>query len=352
MDLTALIPAYNPTPQFVEMVRELTKSNFAEIIVVNDGSIENCMPLFQAVAEMEKVTLIRHAVNLGKGAALKTGLNYIYCHSAEYSGAVVIDADGQHLVEDALQVAAQSQDNPESLVLGVRSFDGNVPLRSQIGNRLTRFFFRFLTGMYLIDTQTGLRGIPRILIPTLLRISANGYEFELDMLLTCNRFGVRIIQQPIQTIYLGNNRSSHFNPIVDSMKIYFVLFRFSFASLLSALIDNTAFILVYGASANIPLSQTAARILATSFNYYTVRKMVFYSRQQVSRTLPKYLTLVCLSGIISYLMIKGLTLYFSFSVIGAKICAESIIFLANFSIQRNFIFVEDKKSPALELSSP
>ena len=350
MRLTVLIPAYNPGAQLVELVRSLVASDFAAIVVVNDGSVSTCDPVFQTINALDKVTLLRHAVNLGKGAALKTGLNHIYCHSEDHVGTVVVDADGQHLVEDALKVGNRLLTSPHSLIIGVRSFDRDVPLRSRVGNRLTGLLFRMLTGTALRDTQSGLRGIPRQLIPVLLRIPASGYEFELDMLLSCKYAGVTILQQPIETVYLDGNSSSHFNPIIDSMKIYFVLFRFSFTSLLSALIDNAVFILVYGASASIPLSQVAARLLATAFNYSAVRNMVFSSRQRVARTLPKYLVLVCISGFVSYLLIKVLTLHFSLSVIVAKVCAETIIFLANFTIQRDLIFVDGKKGAIVEPS--
>jgi len=342
MQIAVLIPAYNPDTKLVCLINDLPSSIFTTIIVVDDGSEDSCELIFQELEKIEKVTLLSHAVNLGKGAAIKTGLNHIYCWFRDHHGTIIMDADGQHLVEDALKVAAQLVRSPQSLVIGVRSFDHDVPLRSKIGNRLTGFLFRILTGIYLKDTQSGLRGVSRTFIPDLLKINSNGYEFELDMLMACKYTGTTIIQQPIQTVYLENNKSSHFNPIVDSMKIYFVLFRFTLTSLFSALLDNSVFIVVFGLSANIPISQISARIVATSFNYAAVRKRVFFSDQRVLKTLPKYLSLALVSGLVSFLLIKVLLTVFSFSVIGAKICAESLIFLANFSIQRDFIFVNSK----------
>ena len=215
MQIAALIPAFNPTALLAELVKNLASSEFAAIIVVNDGSLESCNQIFCQLEQIEQVTLLRHAVNLGKGAALKTGLNHIYCNSSGCDGVVVIDADGQHLVDDTLKVACALENNPRCLVMGVRTFDGDVPLRSKIGNALTGFLFRMMTGTHLSDTQTGLRGIPRSFIPVLLQISANGYEFELEMLLACRNTGRPMMQQPIRTVYIEDNRSSHFNPIVD-----------------------------------------------------------------------------------------------------------------------------------------
>jgi glycosyltransferase involved in cell wall biosynthesis len=344
MQIAALIPAYNPPAFLVELAKGLANSKFAAIIVVNDGSRDHSDQIFKEIEQIEKITLLKHAVNMGKGAALKTGLNHIYCNFSEYSGVIVIDADGQHLVEDALKVADTLIDNPLCLVMGVRNFDRNVPLRSRIGNRLTGFLFRVLTGTHLVDTQTGLRGIPRSFIPVLLKINASGYEFELDMLLACKYTGRPMIQQPIHTVYIEDNRSSHFNPIVDSMKIYFVLFRFTLTSLLSAVIDNSIFIMVYNMTFSIPGSQVSARIMATACNYMAVRRIVFYSEQKITKTLPKYLSLVCISGLVSFFLINVLITVLPLSVIWAKICAESLVFLANFAIQRDFIFaVNDKR---------
>jgi glycosyltransferase involved in cell wall biosynthesis len=224
MPITALIPAYNPTSELKELVGDLLKNGFERVVVVDDGSEVASKLLFDSLKDKDRVVLLRHAVNLGKGAALKTGLNYIYCHSGADSGVVTLDADGQHLVEDALKVAVALIKHPESLIMGTRVFDKDVPLRSRIGNVITRHLFRLLTGINLTDTQTGLRGIPKDYIPPLLKIKSNGYEFELDMLIACKYTGVVIVEQTINTVYIDGNRSSYFNPIIDSMKIYFVLF--------------------------------------------------------------------------------------------------------------------------------
>jgi len=341
MQLTAIIPAHNPPAELVEFVTRLAESDFAHIIVVNDGSPSSCDPIFEAIERVEKVTLLKHAVNLGKGAALKTGFNHACCYFGDHLGVVTIDADGQHLLEDALKVADVLKNHPEKLVMGVRTFGKNVPLRSKIGNILTSFLFRLLIGQKLTDTQSGLRGLPRSFLPRLLKIAANGFEFDLDTLVAWKTSGHKIIEQPIQTVYIKGNESSHFNPVLDSMRIYFVLFRFTLASLSSALIDYAVFILIYGLTSNLLTGQACARLVSMLYNYSVVKKMVFFSGEQVSRTFPKYLALVIFSGTISYLLIKVLVTFSPVPVIAAKAIVESLVFLANFAIQRDFIFVKN-----------
>jgi glycosyltransferase involved in cell wall biosynthesis len=353
MQLTAIIPAHNPPAELVGFVTQLA-AYFARIIVVNDGSSSSCDPIFQAIERVEKVMLLRHAVNLGKGAALKTGFNHACCYFGDHIGVVTIDADGQHLLEDALKVADVLKSHPENLVMGVRTFGKNVPFRSKIGNILTSFLFRMLIGQKLTDTQSGLRGFPRSFLPRLLKIGANGFEFDLDTLLAWKYSGHKIIEQPIQTIYIKGNESSHFNPILDSMRIYFVLFRFTLASLSSALIDFAVFMLVYGLSQNLLAGQACARPVSMLYNYFVVKKLVFFSREEIVRTFPKYVALTFCSGSISYLLIKILVTFSPVPVIAAKAIVESFVFFANFAIQRDFIFVKNtdlKTSTQLEPQS-
>ena len=222
-----VIPVYQPTAGLNSVVADLVSRDY-RIVVVDDGSTtESSAAVFSQLVDNPNVTLLRHAVNLGKGAALRTGINHALTTRPEAAGMVTADADGQHLAADILKVAAELQRTPNELILGVRTFTREVPLRSRFGNLLTRTLVRTLVGRKMSDTQTGLRGIPRVLALDLLRLSASGYEFELDMLVLGKHLSVPVKEVPISTVYLDGNASSHFNPVRDSMKIYFVLFRFA-----------------------------------------------------------------------------------------------------------------------------
>ena len=335
--VTVLIPAYKPEPKLADFVRTLISAG-ARTVVVDDGSGPDFAGVFDAVHRAGCTAVLRHAVNLGKGAALTTGLNYIACDDPEGVGVVTADADGQHTVEDVVAVAQSLAASPQSLVLGARSFAGELPLRSRIGNAATRQVMRWIVGQKISDTQTGLRGIPMALIPRLLLIPHQGYEFELEMLLVCRYEGIRIVETGIQTIYLDGNVSSHFNPLVDSFRIYFVLLRFTLVSRVSAILDNVVFAAVFLCWPNVATAQIAGRVLATLFNFLGNRNTVFRSREQISRTVPKYLLLVVASGGMSYALIHLFTWSGVMDVYLAKILAETILFFANFVVQRDFVF--------------
>jgi glycosyltransferase involved in cell wall biosynthesis len=339
-----LIPAYQPGETLAALIDELIGLGAADIVVVDDGSGPQFAAVFDRIAD--RVHLVRHAVNLGKGAALKTGLNYALVHFPDAAGVVTADADGQHEPADILKVACTLRRNPGALVMGVRAFAGDVPLRSRAGNGLTRVLMHLLIGQRLADTQTGLRGVPSPLIPHLLRLQSSGYEFELDMLIACKHQGSPVLQEPIRTIYLEGNRSSHFHPIFDSMRIYFLLFRFSVLSLLTAGLDNLIFALTFHSTGSIGQSQIAARLVAMLFNYAGARTMVFHSRQRHAIVLPKYVSLVVANGFLSYALIQLIHGRLGTGTIAAKLIAEGLLFIANFAIQRDFVFTRRKRTGA------
>src|SRR5580704_17873055 len=282
-----LIPAYRPSPGLVGLVRALSEKGTPAIVVVDDGSGPEYREIFAQAANFPHVQLLRHATNLGKGAALKTGINVALCTFPGLLGVVTADADGQHHPDDIERVAQVFLERPDSLVLGSRSFDKDVPLRSRFGNVATRGIMHALLGQKLTDTQTGLRGIPTPLLMRMLRVESTGYEFELEMLIAAHHMSIPVVEQPIQTIYEPGNKSSHFNPIVDSMKIYFVLLRFGSVSFVTALLDNLVFILARHYTGSVLVSQIIGRACAVTFNYSTVRGSVFYSKQSHRTVLPK-----------------------------------------------------------------
>jgi len=333
------IPAFQPERCLLDLLFDLRDHTDAPIVVVDDGSRQDCWEIFEEAELLSGVVVLHHAVNLGKGAALKTAFNHVLCEWPEAAGVVTADADGQHLTEDILAVAARLEAEGDALVLGARHFGEGVPLRSQLGNRITKSVMRVVAGQQLNDTQTGLRGLPPILLPYMLRILANGYDFELDMLLVCKHRNIRIVEEPIQTVYIAENRSSHFNPLTDSLKIYFTLLRFSLVSIITTLIDNSVFfVLTHPFGWVIWHAQVVARLAALLFNYRAARSAVFLKERGSLLTFFKFLALVAVSGTLSYTLMMALREHAHFALMPAKLSAETLLFFVNFLVQRDLIF--------------
>jgi len=334
-----VIPAYRPTQSLIDLINLLVWEKKFEIIVINDGTNPSSDYFFSKITTHPEVKVLHHQKNLGKGRALKTAIEYYLANSPEnHNGIITADADGQHHIDDILKISIFQNLHPQKLVLGTRGFEGKIPYRSQLGNRLTRYLFKFCFGRMLYDTQTGLRAIPRYFLPTLLDIPFNRYEFELEMLVKALQYQVPIEEVSIKTIYQDKNISSHFNPLLDSLKIYYVFARFFANSMLSSLIDYVVFALCFFKTKNMLISLCTARIVAASINFTLGRTLVFKSNNTIVRQISKYIILATILMTASYGLLRFFTITLGMNIYLSKFLAEAGLFFASFTIQNIYIF--------------
>lgn len=347
MELPILIPAYNPNDALVGIVKSLILNSARRIIIVNDGSMPECNPVFHKLEAINNCHVIHHAVNLGKGRAIKTGLNYYYLNFKDAPGIITADADGQHLAEDIIKVGETFLKYHWALIIGARTFGKDIPLRSLIGNVITKYVFRFATGIIITDTQSGLRCIPRNAVPVFLGMAGERYEYEMNMLISAKQHHLDVREVDIHTLYLDDNKSSHFNPVIDSMKIYFLLLRFSFSSIFASIIDFVFFAVTYKLSSNILTSIIISRLISGNINFFVNKSIVFQSSESVARAIMKYYALIVIMGSIAFISIKYLS-DMGLNVLLAKIVTETVLFIASFSLQRDFIFKKNAKKVGYE----
>ena len=234
-----VIPAYEPDYNLIKLIEKIHYKSDFYIIVIDDGSSAECQDIFARAANF--ATVLRHQVNQGKGQALKTAFEYI--QSLNKPGTVVTaDADGQHRIWDIFRSLTKSNENPNTLVLGVRAFTGKVPLRSRFGNSLTRILFKLQTGVAVSDTQTGLRAFSTDMIPFMFKVEGQRYEYEMNMLLEASQV-YPILEVPIETVYINDNEASHFRPIRDGLMIYKNILKFALSSFSSFIVDYVVYAL-------------------------------------------------------------------------------------------------------------
>lgn len=340
-EITVLIPAYCPDEKLIALVSALRSRN-AECVVVNDGSPDEYDHIFEILEK--DITVLRHETNRGKGAALKTGMAYVYERNRS-DIIVTADADGQHTVSDIIKCAQEASSHADSLVLGVRSFrKEGVPLRSRMGNRASEFIFHMLSGCHVSDTQSGLRAFPVSMVPEFLGIEGDRYEYEMNQLFVCAKKKIPIHEVPIETVYEGNNECSHFSLVKDSMRIVRQMMKFSLSSLASFAIDTSLFAFLsslFGFEGGIAAANVSARVCSAAFNYEVNRKAVFADHSQRSASLGKYaaLALFILAGntAVLYLLIQA-----GMGTLSAKILTEMLFFLISFTIQNRFVFSAER----------
>ncbi|MDO4563606.1 MAG: bifunctional glycosyltransferase family 2/GtrA family protein [Clostridia bacterium] len=341
-----LIPAYKPSETLVSLVRELSETFTGKIVVVDDGSGEAYRSTFAAIAAYSHI--ITKPLNAGKGAAIKTALGYIYENYDVAETVVTCDADGQHRVSDIINVAQSVQKSPHSLVLGTRVFGKGTPIKSLLGNTITRAVFFFAAHRNVPDTQTGLRGFGVAQIPWLLTIPGDRYEYEINMLLYAARRKMKQVFVPIETVYIDGNSSSHFHAFRDSAIIYGHILKFSLSSILSFCID---FILLLalkvlfsglGESLSLLLAVIFARAGSSFVNYTLNRSFVFERGSNTS--IVKYYALVVCVLTANYAMLSLLNTVLSFPLFWAKTITEILLFFVSYTIQQHIVFKQKEES--------
>ena len=340
-----VIPAYQPDEKLTGVVDALIERTNFPIVIVDDGSRDDCQPLFADLDRREQVTVLHHEVNRGKGAAMKTAFQYIYDHCPDAEGVITVDADGQHLPDDVLRVAEAFRSHRDALVTGSRRFTGNVPFKSRAGNAITRFVFAISTGVKVYDTQTGLRAFSRDIIPRMLALKGDRYEYEISQLLYCCREMIPIVEVPIETVYIEDNASSHFRALRDGWRIYKMILMFVSSSFLSFLFEYVLFLLLTWLtkswSISLLFATAVSRILSSILNYSLNKRLVFESDNKTS-----FLRYVVLAVFIFGVHFGLLYLFTTICGIPkwiAYIIVQLIVYPMSFVLQRKFVFVKDKK---------
>ncbi len=345
MKKAALIPSFEPDQRLAVLAKELCESGF-EVVVVDDGSGEHYGEYFAACRDY--AVILTHWINKGKGAALKTGLDYISGHFGECV-VVTLDSDGQHTVSDAVRVCEKASADKGSLVLGCRSFGKDVPLRSRFGNKFTRMVYKLSTGTDVSDTQTGLRAFHSSLIPMMLEISGERYEYEMNVLLEAPERGVPVAEVPIDTIYIDGNSGSHFSALRDSFRIYKEILKFSASSLAGFAVDYLMYTMLTVLTGIPALANVGARVVSSIVNFSLNRKFVFRSDTPLVSSAVKYFALaaVILAG--NTMVLSALTNGLGMNVYFAKIVTELAFFVLSWTVQKTLIF-RKKLSPQKEMT--
>ena len=340
-----LIPAYQPDARLPRLILELHRADpSSKIVVVDDGSGQKFSDIFEASATAG-AHVISYEHNRGKGYALREGFTWIRDVASDSQECVVTaDADGQHTLNDIFRVGRRCTDTGKS-VLGVREFVGHVPARSRIGNTATSALFWLATGWKLKDTQTGLRAFPVALLPALLEVQGDRYEYELRVLLHLAKFRHPVTQIPIETIYEAGNPTSHFRPLQDSARIWAPLLKFAASSGVATIIDYVLVLVLNALTGALFFPVIAARLVSASVNFAMNRRVFEATGVPLRRSALRYAALAVAVIAGSYTMLAVLT-GIGMPLWIAKIIADTTMYLVSYSAQSRYVF-----APAQEQSA-
>ena len=340
-NISVIIPSLDPDKRLSDVVESVLAYGFTDIILVDDGSKDENKKFFP---KGEHITTLLHPQNKGKGAAIKTALEYVIKNRPHSSGVVTCDGDGQHLARDVKRVCEKMIEE-NKFTLGVRDFSlPDVPPKSRIGNRLSTLALALCCGKIINDTQTGLRAIPPNLLQSMLEIEGNRFEYETNVLLSLRTLKAKHCEVKIETVYLDENKGTHFHPLKDTARILGRILKYAASSCAAFLTDIILFRLLNSIFALGVISSTViARIISSIVNFTLNKKIVFNSKEPVIKSVFKYYLLAIPVMLISAFGVKGLTLAFDIEsgsvwVTILKIVVDTVLFIVNYTIQKQWIF--------------
>ena len=360
--ISVVLPSLDPDEKLIAVVDGLLEHGFSDIILVNDGSKQENLHYFtDLAAQHPEITLLHHEVNKGKGAALKNAFRYFLSNRPEGFGVVTVDGDNQHHPADT-RTCCEHMMKTGHTVLGCRDFNqADVPARSSFGNKTTSLIFKIFVGMTISDTQTGLRAIPRKVLEELVDVYGDRFEYETNMLLAFKTKGIVFDEVKIRTVYIEENKSSHFRVIHDSWRIYKLIlahfFRYTLSSITCFVVDSgMVFLLtkILGSILADPLlsgiSTVGARVVSSLINFFMNKKLVFQSNVSTGRAMLRYYALAIPQLLVQWIANQGLytllgiTEQQAFLRTVIHILVMCILFLVSFTIQQRWVFAPQKSN--------
>ncbi len=359
-DISVVLPSLDPDEKLLSTIDGLLKVGFSDIILINDGSKPENLHYFEKAAEHPQIHLLHHEVNRGKGAALKTAFAWFLENRPDAAGVITVDGDGQHHPEDTLACCEKMLQTGE-VILGCRDFSlPGIPARSRGGNKATCVVFKIFCGMTISDTQTGLRAIPTEAVRAFTKVKGDRFEYETNMLLAMKEQDIPYGEVKIRTVYIEENKSSHFRVIRDSVRIYLLIlshfFRYTVSSLLSAAVDTGVFSLLSWLLQGIltgtlltAVPTVAARVVSSLFNFFLNKKLVFHSKASTGKALLRYYALAIPQLCLQFGFTEGAYRLFRIadSQTGLRtliyVVVMTVLFILSYMIQQRWVFRANKK---------
>lgn len=364
-----VIPSYNPDTRLIRLLENLKRqqndcscssgesclpSSF-DIVIVDDGSDRQCSPIFEEAEEKYGCRILRHAVNLGKGRALKTAFNYFLMTYRDAIGVVTVDSDGQYDAEDVLACVKKFEENPNSLVIGNRQFDDQTePKRNRMLNTLACRMLKAMCGIGVSDSQTGLRGIPAEFVRHLMNVPGERFDFELNMLMESKQENIRVEEIPIKSVDGDSCSVDTLHSLSYLWNISKRFLKFAASSISCFMIDITAFTFFvflfkrYSLPGFILWATILSRVLSSLANYLLNRHFVFANprtKHKYSKaTIVKYYMAEAGEMLLSAVLVSVIYRWIGTLETLIKIVVDGTLFFINYPVQQFWVFRRKKQA--------
>lgn len=201
MKIYIVIPTFNEERHIKNVLKDVAKHKLP-IIVVNDGSVDKTSQVLSKLkVKSEKLMVLTHRVNLGKGAAMKTGAEAAFSRGAD--AVIFMDSDGQHKASDLPKFIKALESGKYGIIFGSRVLTHGVPLVRFLGNKFASILISVLFGIYVSDLICGYRAITRNSYEKI-KWESSGYAVETEMAIKTAKYGIKYCEVPVETVYLDN----------------------------------------------------------------------------------------------------------------------------------------------------
>lgn len=330
-DFLILIPSYEPTQSLNKLVCSLSSLNY-QILIVDDGSGHNFQKIFDECSSY--ASILSYSKNKGKGEALKYGFRYILDNYKDVKYVLTVDGDGQHCLDDIVMMSKEIKEK-NKIVIGERLFLGKIPIKSKIGNSLSKFSQGLCTYRYMKDNQCGLRAFPVSYLPLLIKIKGSRYEYEMMVLNHLQMKEIPYVGMDVSALYEDNNSSTHFRPIKDTLLIQGSILIYGLINLLSFVFGFISALLFYkflfseGAVLANPLSYELATFLASpiAFIFQFILTLIIFKPVRVSRMTFRLVLIKILMLISEIITVSFFVRICMFNFVGAYIICLPLVLL-------------------------
>lgn len=354
-----VIPAYNPPASFAGYISELKKAGFQDIIVVNDGSRTDKLPVFYKV-ERAGALVLTHEENKGIGASLRTAMTYYQEHfSGQTDGIITLNSDRLTSVADVQKMAESLHNEQEmgsyAIVVGSRDFGSHLVTDYDYRmNVLMKLIYHMLMGVRLGDPMSGIFGIPDLRVQHCLDVPSERYSYETAMLMSFEKIG--FLQVPVHYVSFEKGYEKARRPgdtfgIILTVVKKFILY--SITSLMASIVDIIMFGIFTGVTFRgqmfaILYATVCARLISASVNYLLTKHFVFHFKsdkaQQSAKSAGEFMALSAVQCLLSALIVSVLKGVLGGSAVGFKVITDVVLFFLSYKIQHKYIFKDDKKN--------
>ena len=354
-----VIPALNPPSSFVSYAEALRREGFSRIVVVNDGSRTDKLPVFFKLKRLG-VTVVDHPHNRGQGAALRTGFQYDLDHfQGQSDGVITLNADRQIPPSDVVRIASSLHNEQAmgsfALVVGTRNLEGkNVTDYDYNMGGVMKLLYHMLMGVRLNDPLSGVFGIPDLRVRQCLEIGSDGYAYATSMTMSFEKIG--FLQVPVSYANYEEGVEPAFRKIPDTIRILYTIFKkfivYSITSVGASILDVIMFgifhsITFRGNPMAIIYSTICARVISASVNYLLTKHFVFHfksdSAQETTKSAGAFFVLTAMQCICSALIVSAMKMLLGGSAVGIKVIVDTTLFFVSYKIQHKYIFKDDRQ---------